>query len=53
MPRIAQFCGLRSPVGRNYAIFWMKPDWQNCAIMEPSRLPDIIVQFLEGRLVSL
>jgi len=31
----------------------MKPDWQNCAILEPSSLLDRIAQFLEERLVSL
>lgn len=28
-------------------------DWQDCAILEPSKLSERIVQFLEGRLVSL
>ena len=45
--------GLSSPVGKNCPIFWMKHDQKNCAILEPSKLPDRITQFLEERLVSL
>lgn len=53
---VAQDCtilGLSSPAGRNCAIFWIMLDWQNCAILEPSRLTNIIVQFVEGRLVAI
>jgi len=52
----AQICtnfGLRSSVGENCAIFIVNVDCQNCAILEPCRLPIRIVQFMEGRLVSL
>ena len=45
--------GLSSCPGMNCAIFERKTDKKNCAIMEPTRLPDRIAQFLEGRLVSL
>lgn len=44
---------LSSPAGRFCAIFLMKLDWKNCTILEPIKLPDKIVQFLVGRLVSL
>lgn len=45
--------GLSRPAGRNCTIFWVKLGWQICAIMEPNRFPNRIVQFLEGRLLSL
>ena len=45
--------GLSSSAGENCAIHVGSVDWQNCAILEPNRLPDKIAQFLEGRLVAL
>jgi len=45
--------GLSIPAGRNCAIFSVKLDKNICTILEPNKLPDIIVHFLEGRMVPL
>ena len=45
--------GLTNPARENCAIFTVRVDCENCAIIEPNRLRVMIAQFLEGRLVSL
>ena len=47
--QICAISGLSSAAGENYTIFSVRVNWQNCAILEPSRLPYRIVQFLEGK----
>jgi hypothetical protein len=53
----AQICtnpGLNSLLlGKNCTNPAGRVGWQDCAILEPSRLSERIAQFLEGRLVSL
>lgn len=52
----AQDCailGLSRSAEKDFTLFQVKPDWEDCTILDPSKLPDKIVQFLEGRLVSL
>lgn len=40
-------------VGKDCTVFWVNPNWKDCAIIEPNRLQDKIMQFLEGRLGAL
>jgi len=52
----AQNCaisGLSSLIGLDCAVFLVKVDRQDCTILEPSRLPVRIMQFLGERLVTL
>ena len=45
--------GLSNSAGESCTIPTGSVDWQNCVILESSRLSERIAQFLEGRLVSL
>jgi len=51
--QICKNFGMSSPTGENCAILVESVNWQNCAILEFSRLLKKIRQFLEGRIVSL